>query len=64
MCPYAQASLDRGAFRLAVQPGGGHTVESLSALLAPYRDWFLDLAPPQDARRAVDDHPRPAARDA
>ncbi|MEV4835300.1 DUF6875 domain-containing protein [Nonomuraea sp. NPDC049486] len=45
VCPYAQASLDRGAFRLAIQPGGGHTVESLSALLAPYRDWFLDLAP-------------------
>ncbi|MGW0481225.1 DUF6875 domain-containing protein [Nonomuraea sp. NPDC003214] len=45
VCPYAQASLDRNAFLLAVQPGGGHTVASLSALLAPYRDWFLDLAP-------------------
>ncbi|MGI5282054.1 DUF6875 domain-containing protein [Nonomuraea polychroma] len=45
VCPYAQASLDRGTFLLAVQPGGGHTVASLSTLLAPYRDWFLDLAP-------------------
>ncbi|WP_188189739.1 DUF6875 domain-containing protein [Nonomuraea sp. SYSU D8015] len=45
VCPYAQASLDRGGFLLGVQPGGGHTVESLSALLEPYRDWFLDLAP-------------------
>lgn len=44
VCPFAQASLDRGAFLLAVQPDGGHTVESLSAVLAPYRDWFLDLA--------------------
>lgn len=45
VCPYAQSSLERRTFRLAVQPGGGHTVESLSTLLAPYRDWFLDLAP-------------------
>jgi hypothetical protein len=45
VCPYAQASLDRGTFLLAVQPGGEHTVESLSGVLAPYRDWFLDLAP-------------------
>ncbi|MDA0634426.1 hypothetical protein OUY22_13460 [Nonomuraea sp. MCN248] len=45
VCPYAQTSLDRSAFRLAVRPGGGHSVASLSGLLAPYRDWFLDLAP-------------------
>jgi hypothetical protein len=45
VCPYAQASLERHAFRLAVQEGSGHTVDSLSSLLAPYREWFLDLAP-------------------
>ncbi|MGW4464207.1 DUF6875 domain-containing protein [Micromonospora sp. NBC_01796] len=45
VCPFAQASLDRGMFYLAVHRG--ETVEpgALDELLMTYRDWFRQLPP-------------------
>ncbi|MFF4987749.1 DUF6875 domain-containing protein [Streptosporangium saharense] len=45
VCPYAQTSLDRGVFYLAVQPGtpdGDVVAEALDG----YRDWFRALVTP------------------
>ncbi|WP_329083276.1 MULTISPECIES: DUF6875 domain-containing protein [unclassified Streptosporangium] len=48
VCPYAQGSLSRGRFYLAV-PEAGHraaeTVEDVVAAVEPYRAWFTALAP-------------------
>ncbi|MFI6481997.1 DUF6875 domain-containing protein [Nonomuraea sp. NPDC050663] len=43
VCPYTQASLERGLFRLAVEPG--HDAGS-PGVMDPYREWFTSLAPP------------------
>ncbi|MEV0732759.1 DUF6875 domain-containing protein [Polymorphospora sp. NPDC050346] len=44
VCPYAQGSLDRDVFHLAVAPGRTHAPADLDRLLVTYRDWFVDLA--------------------
>lgn len=43
VCPYAQGSLDRGAFYLTVAEGREHRATDLDPRLLRYRDWFLDL---------------------
>lgn len=45
VCPYAQSSLDRGQFYLALWPGVPTSVEAVARALLPYRDWFVRLAP-------------------
>lgn len=45
VCPYAQASLDRGMFFLAVHRGPAVAPESLDEALLVYRDWFRRLPP-------------------
>lgn len=45
VCPYAQASLDRGMFFLAVQRGEPASPEELDETLLVYRDWFRQLPP-------------------
>lgn len=45
VCPYAQASLDRRTFLLAVHRGEVIDPETLDALLLTYRDWFRELPP-------------------
>ncbi|MFI9555195.1 DUF6875 domain-containing protein [Nonomuraea endophytica] len=45
VCPYAQTSLDRGTFYLAVCPGEP-TVEELSERLAGFRSYFQQLVTP------------------
>ncbi|GAB1822244.1 DUF6875 domain-containing protein [Herbidospora sp. RD11066] len=45
VCPYAQGSIDRGKFLLAVRPGRPETVEEVVAAVEPYRQWFGELAP-------------------
>lgn len=46
VCPYAQGSLSRGRFYLAVPGPDPRTVEDVVALVEPYRAWFTRLAPP------------------
>jgi len=45
VCPYAQASLDRGMFFLAVQRGVPASTDALDETLLIYRDWFRQLPP-------------------
>ena len=45
VCPFAQGSLDRGTFFLAVHRGPHATPESLAGALLVYRDWFRVLRP-------------------
>lgn len=45
VCPFAQGSLDRGTFFLAVHRGTRATPESLAGALLVYRDWFRVLRP-------------------
>ncbi|MFB6397794.1 DUF6875 domain-containing protein [Polymorphospora lycopeni] len=45
VCPYAQGSLDRGIFYLAVYRGSTVDLVELDELLAGYRDWFRRLDP-------------------
>jgi len=48
VCPYAQGSLSRGKFYLAVPEAGPRaieTVEDVVAAVEPYRAWFTTLAP-------------------
>jgi hypothetical protein len=45
VCPYAQTSLDRGTFYLAVRPGTPDGAEA-AEVLDGYRDWFLRLVSP------------------
>nr|WP_062341269.1 hypothetical protein [Herbidospora sakaeratensis] len=45
VCPYAQGSIDRGRFLLAIRPGRPKTVEEVVAAVEPYRQWFGELAP-------------------
>jgi hypothetical protein len=45
VCPYAQGSIDRGRFYLAVRPGVPSTVAEVVRSLEPYRAWFAELAP-------------------
>ncbi|NRQ30984.1 hypothetical protein HII36_03935 [Nonomuraea sp. NN258] len=46
VCPYAQTSLDKGTFYLAVCRGEP-TVADLTGLLAGYRAWFQRLVSPE-----------------
>jgi hypothetical protein len=45
VCPYAQTSLDRGTFYLAVHPGTPDAAE-VAKTLDGYRDWFPRLVSP------------------
>ncbi|MBA2892922.1 DUF6875 domain-containing protein [Nonomuraea soli] len=45
VCPYAQGSIDRGRFYLAVRPGVPSSAAEVVRALEPYRAWFADLAP-------------------
>ncbi len=45
VCPYAQGSLDRGIFYLAVQRGETVNEAELDEVLAGYQDWFHHLDP-------------------
>ena len=45
VCPYAQASLDRGTFYLGVLRGTAFRAAELGELLVRYRDWFRALEP-------------------
>ncbi|MEV6596607.1 DUF6875 domain-containing protein [Actinoplanes sp. NPDC051346] len=45
VCPYAQASLERGSFYLAVRRGTSIDAAALESLLVEYRDWFRRLEP-------------------
>ncbi|OJF15884.1 DUF6875 domain-containing protein [Couchioplanes caeruleus] len=45
VCPYAQASLERGSFYLAVRRGTSIDAAALERLLVEYRDWFRRLEP-------------------
>lgn len=45
VCPFAQTSLDRGTFYLAVCPGRP-TAEEVAGVLAGYRSWFQRLVSP------------------
>lgn len=45
VCPYAQASLDRGMFFLAVHRGELASPDALDQMLLVYRDWFRQLPP-------------------
>lgn len=45
VCPYAQGSLDRGIFYLAVYRGTTVDLTELDELLGGYRDWFRRLEP-------------------
>ena len=45
VCPYAQASLDRHTFLLAVHRGAEVAPDTLDELLLVYRDWFRQLPP-------------------
>jgi hypothetical protein len=45
VCPFAQPSLLRGRFFLAVEPGRPTAGPQLVETLHLYRRWFLDLAP-------------------
>ncbi|WP_121155450.1 DUF6875 domain-containing protein [Micromonospora pisi] len=45
VCPFAQASLDRGMFYLAVHRGETVAPAVLDGLLMTYRDWFRELPP-------------------
>lgn len=49
VCPYAQGSIDRGRFYLAVRPGTPSTAEEVVRALEPYRAWFAELAPRERA---------------
>ncbi|MBB5132028.1 hypothetical protein HNP84_001741 [Thermocatellispora tengchongensis] len=50
VCPYTQASLDRGLAYLAVRPGRPADPGEVAEALRPYREWFIRLAPPGDTR--------------
>ncbi|MFX0592106.1 DUF6875 domain-containing protein [Melissospora conviva] len=45
VCPFAQGSLERGTFFLAVHRGEAPTPETLAETLLIYRDWFRELPP-------------------
>lgn len=45
VCPYTQTSLDRNLMYAAVRPGRPADVTEIVAEMAPYREWFLQLAP-------------------
>ncbi|MFI5496803.1 DUF6875 domain-containing protein [Actinoplanes sp. NPDC051859] len=45
VCPYAQASLERGTFYLAVRRGRSIDAAALEHLLGDYRTWFRQLEP-------------------
>lgn len=45
VCPFAQASLDRGMFYLAVHRGESVAPGALDQLMLTYRDWFRELPP-------------------
>ncbi|MFE0589825.1 DUF6875 domain-containing protein [Micromonospora echinospora] len=45
VCPYAQGSLDRDTFYLAVHRGSDVDPVELDTVLAGYRDWFAGLEP-------------------
>lgn len=45
VCPYAQGSLDRDVFYLAVHRGATANEAELDEVLAVYRDWFHQLDP-------------------
>src|SRR5688572_63836 len=44
VCPYAQGSLDRATFYLAVQEGADPDPLAVADRLRGYRDWFTDLS--------------------
>lgn len=45
VCPYAQASLEKRLFLLAVCPGADLDPEQVARTVMQYRDWFLELEP-------------------
>lgn len=52
VCPYAQGSLHRGRLLVNVVEGTPTTAAELAFAIRPYRDWFLQLAPPGSADAA------------
>jgi hypothetical protein len=51
VCPYAQGSLDRAVFYLAVQPGSELDPGAIADRLRGYRDWFTQLSAVTGAAR-------------
>lgn len=45
VCPYVQASMDKGLFLLTVCPGVDFVPEEVLERIVKYRDWFLDIEP-------------------
>jgi prolyl-tRNA editing enzyme YbaK/EbsC (Cys-tRNA(Pro) deacylase) len=45
VCPYAQASMRKAFFFLAICRGDDFAEESIRAVLLKYRDWFLEIEP-------------------
>jgi prolyl-tRNA editing enzyme YbaK/EbsC (Cys-tRNA(Pro) deacylase) len=45
VCPFAQASMRKALFSLAVCRGTDFSAEAVQAILMKYRDWFLELEP-------------------
>jgi len=45
VCPYVQASMDKGMFLLTVCPGSDFDPESVTERVMKYRDWFLEMEP-------------------
>jgi prolyl-tRNA editing enzyme YbaK/EbsC (Cys-tRNA(Pro) deacylase) len=45
VCPYAEASMDKRLFLLAVCRGSDFEQETVIARIMKYRDWFLDIEP-------------------
>lgn len=47
VCPFAQASMDRGTFYLGLYRGVPADQDEVAATLTYYRDWFLEMGPSQ-----------------
>ncbi|WP_326651765.1 MULTISPECIES: DUF6875 domain-containing protein [unclassified Streptomyces] len=45
VCPFAQASMDRGTFYLGLYRGVPADRNEVAATLTYYRDWFLEMGP-------------------
>ncbi|WP_283134666.1 DUF6875 domain-containing protein [Rhizohabitans arisaemae] len=50
VCPYTQASIDKGLFYISVRNDVPETAAEMAASLEPYRDWFEQLAPREAPR--------------
>ncbi|GIH27164.1 hypothetical protein Aph01nite_54740 [Acrocarpospora phusangensis] len=48
VCPYAQSSIDRRRFHLALRTGALRSVDEVVKAVEPYRAWFIQLAPREE----------------